>query len=413
MTNDTKDETSADPAPVDNGFTDEPKGDNKKTEELEKAAFVMDAGDGTTSLMKPVKPNLHFRGGISHHNDSEEPLDDDSTESNSTFGALTTSKWQIISNAIFVISSLLYLAMACMVMDTYWAYKDVPRDVYWSDDDATWWNYFVNCTDDGFIPENVTNADDDYTWVEWYNNTAFPEDDNIWLPRIANENAPGIEPYVSKYMILYFWAALGFMITGVIEIVLSRKAPFMVRSLYYMMFIAASFGLVSAILTNKNPLWSNICNCISTNIWALEALLIILQRLTGSSDSDDYGEQNKICGWSIIKWFWVADVSFMFGTFGDAVTSWIYIFEYDNYILGILAIIFAFFWQVCAFVYFAVSIYDWNQYKQYFADLEEFDLGAKALPDTVGVESANLVNKDAGTDNSGSDFPAVVEVDSA
>jgi len=389
--------TTEESAAVGASFNDEPKGNNK-TAELETAAFVADAGDGTASVMKPVKPNIHFRGGLTHDHD-EDPLDDDSTDSNSTYGGFTTTKWQIISASIFVISSVLYLAMACMVMDTYWGYKDVPRAVYNADDDATWWNYFVNCTDDGFIPENVTNADDDYTWMNWYNTSAFPEDDNIWLPRIANEDAPFPEPYVSKYMILYFWAAFGFMITGVIEIVLSRKAPCAVRSLYWMMFIAASFGLASAILTNKSPLWSNICNCISVNLWALEAFFIIVQKLTGSSDADDYSEENKICRYSIVKWFWIADISFLIGTFGDAVTSWWYIFEYDNHVLGISAIIFAFFWLVCALVYIAIAIYDWQQYKQYVAELEEFELEQKNLPGTTAA-AVNLIGKE--TENSGS-----------
>lgn len=264
-----------------------------------------------------------------------------------------------------MVASLFYLAMACMVMDTYWFYKDVPRHVYFADDDSTWWNYFINCTDDEHIPENVTYADDDYTWMDWYNNTAFAEDDIVWLPRIANADAPGIEAYVSKYMILYFLAALGFMITGAIEIVLSRKAIVWVRVLYYLMFLAAAFGLVSAILTNKSPLWSNITNLLSTNLWALEAIFIVFQRLQGTDEGMMY-EEEKIWGWGIKKWFWVADISFLIGTLGDAITSFFYVFEYDNYKLGISAILFALMWQICAFVYLAVAIYDWKQYRVYF-----------------------------------------------
>lgn len=379
---------------------------------IQEAAPKVETKDETASVMKPVKPNIHFRGGLTHDHDDEDFNDDDSTDSNSTYGGFRTAKWQITSAATFVISSVLYLAMASMLIDYYWETKDIPRAVYNADDDATWWNYFVNCTDDGFIPENVTNADDDYTWMNWYNYSAFPEDDNIWLPKIANQDAPFPEPYVSKYMILYFWAAFGFMVTGVIEICLSRKAPWVVRSLYWMMFIAASFGVVSAILTNKNPLWSNICNCISVNLWALEAFFIIVQKLTGSSDADDYGEENKIFGYSIFKWFWVADISFMIGTFGDAVTSWWYIFEYDNFQLGISAVVFAFFWLVCALVYFAIAIYDYQRYKEYFAELEEFEKEQKLLSNTTTAVNL-LEEKETKTDNSGSDGAAIVECESA
>jgi hypothetical protein len=50
----------------------------------------------------------------------------------------------------------------------------------------------------------------------------------------------------------------------------------------------------------------------------------------------------------------------------DAITSFFYVFEYDNYKLGISAILFALMWQICAFVYLAVAIYDWKQYRVYF-----------------------------------------------
>ena len=292
--------------------------------------------------------------------------------------------------------------MACMVIDKYWWYKDVPRSVYWADDNASWWNYFVNCTDDAFMPTNVTNTDDDYSWMYWYNYSAFPEDDIVWVPAIANENAPGYEPYVSKYMILYFWAAFGFLITGLIEIILQRKSSLMIRDLYYLMMLAAISGLILAILTNKSPFWSNVANIISTNLWALEAIFIVLQRIQETLDTSDYDHSQLICGWSIKKWFWVADISFFIGTWGDAITSWIYIFEFDDYIIGILAIIFASMWQICSFDYLAVAIFDWNQFKAYFDLVEEYDqelkqmsaqgeVVDKASPANDGVSSANDV----------------------
>lgn len=347
--------------------------------------FVPDNGEGTASLMKPRKPTRHHRAHDSIYNIDGKPvnktdgLEEESCDTNSTVIEYKEAKWSIVSASIFVFSSLLYLAMACMIMDTYWFYKDVPRFVTHADDDATWWNYFVNCTDDGYIPENVTMADDDYTWMEWYNYSVFPEDDIVWLPKIANENAPGYEPYVSKYMLLYFWAAFGFLVTGVIEIVLARKSSLSIRILYYTMMLAAMFGLASAILTNKSPFWSAICNCASTNLWALEAFAIVSHRLMRSGDHADYDEEDSICNLSITKWLWVADISFLIGTFGDAITSWLYIFSYDNYMLGIGAIIFAFMWQICAFVYLALAIYDWHQFRNYFDISNEYKARIKAM----------------------------------
>jgi len=364
---------------TDDDFRDEPKGDDPKRDEMDDAEFVSDDGEGNASVMKPRRPTRHHRARDSHFDlgdDNEEKEkdneekdkdddDDDDDDEEDAVEQYRHSIYHIFSASVFVFSSLLYLGMACMVMDSYWHYKDVPMSVYHADDDATWWNYFVNCTDDNFLPENVTNADDDYTWYEWYNNSAFPVDDIVWLPRIANEDADGYEPYVSKYMILYFFAAFGFLITGVMEVILAHKY-FWYRMLYYLMIIAAAFGMVSAVLTNKDPFWSNVTSAISVHIWALEAIIIVIQRFRGNSWEDNYDHDEYICGWSIKKWFFVADISFLIGTVGDCVTSYFYILQIDNYKLGISAIIFALGWLICAFVYLAVAIYDHQQYQKYF-----------------------------------------------
>lgn len=393
--------TDADPQ-----FKDEPKGDNPQQEELEDAAFVNDKGDGTASLMKPKKPTRHHRARDSTYNHDGDRVDGDDAlveDYDETMSAFQAQKWHITSAAIFVIASLLYLAMACMIMDTYVHYfkMKVPREVYWADDDATWWTFFINGTDN-YIPDDVNNADDDYSWYQWYNETAFPEDDIVWLPRIANADAPGYEPYVSKYMILYFLAALGFMITGVIEIVLARGYSMMIQILYYIMLLAACFGMVSAILTNKSPLWSNIANCASCNLWALEAIVIVAQRLRGSGEAAEYDEGTKMLCWNIRTWFWIADISFLIGTVGDALTSWIYIFEYDNLYLGVGAMFFALMWQICAFVYFAVSIYDWQQYKIYFENLGEYERELKAVPEVPVKEAATAVETNGITETTAS-----------
>ena len=373
-------------------FNDEPK--NKFEAIVGEAAFVKDDGEGNTSIMKPRKPAFHHRAiNEDEFNRGAKDAKDDDDDDDSTVVEYRNSKWYILSNSIFVLSSTLYVAMACMLMDYYYYYKEVPRAVMNADDDAAWWNYFMNCTDDQFMPENVTNADDDNTWMVWYNETAFFEDDSYyWLPKIANENAEGYEPYVSKYMILYFFAALGFIVTGVIEVILARK-HFWYRMLYYGMIIAASFGFVSAILTNKDPLWSNICSAISVHIWALEAILIFVQRCRGEySDTENYDKQEGFLGLSIRTWFYIADVSFLIGTVGDVGTSYFYIFEYSGIYIGICGIIFAMGWLICALIYLAISIYDHIQFKKYFYELQEHEDGtngkpllATGIPMTIGT----------------------------
>lgn len=401
---------------LENKFNDEPKEGNPQMEELDDAVFVEDKGDGTTTLMKPQKPTLHHRGRDSHFNmdgirvRNKDPLEELDDYDDMSIEDFVATKWYIVANSLFVFSSTLYLAMAVMVIDTYWFYKDTPRHVYWADDDATWWNYFVNCTDDGFLPENVTEADDDYTWMEWYNTSAFASDDHVWLPAIADQDAPFPESYVSKYMILYFFAALGFVFSGIIEAVLTRKSPFWIRCIYYVMILASCFGLVAAILTNKAPEWAAISSCVSVNLWALESIIIVLGRIRGVSEFAEvanYDSTEQILGWSISKWFWVADISFMIGTWGDAITAYFYVFQYDNWMLGISAIIFAFFWLLCAIIYFSFSIYDYFQFKRYMDFVSEYE---KELKDLEGqgivVEKGGLTEKEA-SQNTGSKEPSL------
>jgi len=169
-------------------FRNEPK--DSKDEILGDVTFIADDGEGNASIMKPRKPVVHTWSinnkkkekttGYDDNNDKNLDKDDDYSDDDDddadTLTQFRNSKLHIVSSALFVFSSLLYLGMACMIIDYYRHY----------DDDASWWNYFVNCTDDQFLPKNVTMADDDHTWMVWYNESAFFEDDNVWLPKIAN-----------------------------------------------------------------------------------------------------------------------------------------------------------------------------------------------------------------------------------
>ena len=390
---------------VENKANDEPLEDTPQEEEQQDAAFVQDTGDETATLTKPRKPTVHHRG---HDIDFEnEDFLDEGGEDDLVYSGeeIKYVKLNIASASLFTLSSLLYLAMSCMIIDYYWFYREVPRAVYWADDDSTWWNYFINCTEDGFLPEDVENADDDYTWTEWYNNSAFAEDDIVWLPSIANENAPGIEPYVTKYMMLYFWAALGFVFSGSIDSYLIRQSKLWIRAIYCIMIFAALWGFVSAILTNKSPFWSNICNCVSVNLWALESIVIVMARLRGHEDfmeTEGYDTSDLILGWSIKKWFWVADISFLIGTWGDAISSYWYVFERDNYIVGILAIIFAFFWLLCALIYLGVAIYDYREYKSYMTMEEEYYKEIKEMEIEDGGLVENGTEQDAPHDSDSS-----------
>lgn len=361
----------------------------------EAAIFVPDKGDGTASLMKPQKPTLHRRG----HDILDEDYHDDS------FDEFKAAKLHIVANILFVFSSILYLACGAMVMDTYWWYKDVPRDVYWADDDATWWDYLINGTDDGFIPTDVYNATDDYTWQEWYNGT-FPEDDTVFLAGGNYATAPWPDNYVSEYMIVIFWAGVGYLGYSAIEIFLSRNAPLNVRKLYYIMALAAILGLVSGILTNKAPAASNALNIISTHLWALDAIFIVMARYRGISAADEYDANKLVFGLGFNTWFWISDIAFLIGTGGDAITAWFWTW-YDNYILAILAIIFAAMWLICSFIYLGMSIYDFKQFKSYYNLVDEYEKELEGMPAaaTKGLDKTEKDDTPSSPPSSNEDAP--------
>lgn len=397
-------------------FTDGPK--DYADAGLGDVAFVADDGDGNTSVMKPRKPKVHNMGvntnkikkkrtvsvvdGNNNINADDDSNDDSEySDDNDTLTQYNASKWRIVAGVLFFLGSLVYVGMACMIMDTYWIQKDIPRTVYWADDDDVWWTYFVNGTDDGFVPEEVQNADDDYTWWQWYcgNLTESPWPDNddvkkkngdVWIPKIADEDAPGRESHVSKYMMLYFVASLGYICTSIIEVVLVRKY-FWYMMLYILMLISACFGLCSAILSLKSPDWSRICAFISAQLWAIVALVQLIQRYRGGlNDADDYDNDEKILGYSIRKWFLVADGSFVFGTFGDLICSYLYISKFDNYIIGFVSIIFACGWLVCSIVYLVISIYDYVLYRKYYLYRQNEDKDGfveEPLPETLMINN--------------------------
>ena len=369
MTMDIKDSDPAATTPLapdaENQFNDESPEDGTGN-----AAFANDTGNGTAALMKPRKPITHVRGGHYSIQGGKLDLYDES------LNEFQASKWHIVSELVFTISSILYLTMPLFILPKYEAYRGIPSYVMTADDDATWWNYLLNCTDGP--PENVTNADDDYAWYEWYNETLPVEDDVVFTVG-ENEPAWSTENDVTTYQILYFWAAFGFLITGVIQVVLARRGPFIFRALYYLMMLAAMFGVVSAIIMNKDPMWSNITNCVSVNLWALEALAIIAQRLNLGGMVDESTDVLSIGGIDIKVWIWISDISFMLGTFGDAIVSWFYLFGWDVWGFNIAEIVFAAGWLITALIYLMIAIFDYNQFKSYVGLIEQYEQDVKEL----------------------------------
>ncbi|KAL3903956.1 MAG: hypothetical protein SGARI_005145 [Bacillariaceae sp.] len=167
-------------------------------------------------------------------------------------------KLGIAANVIFVIASAIYVAMEETYLPFYSFYRDVPHEIRESENDDVWWQYY-NETDafPDYLYENVTN---ETAWSEWFNNSFLDEDEelNEFVFQVPNADQKYANPeeeyeaWVSQYMILYSCAAFGFLVTGILEFAIAtRNGHFWGRMLYYVMIVAALFGLASAMIVNK------------------------------------------------------------------------------------------------------------------------------------------------------------------
>ena len=169
----------------------------------------------------------------------------------------TNHNLSLASNVIFVIATAIYVAMEVTMLPYYRFYRDVPYDIRESDNEDVWWQYY-NETD--AFPDYLYNTTDDSVWGEWFNNSFLDEDAvlNEFVFQVPNADKKYADPeesyeaWVSQYMILYFCAAFGFLVTGVLQYTIAtRNDHFWERILYYVMIVAALFGLCSAMIVNK------------------------------------------------------------------------------------------------------------------------------------------------------------------
>mmetsp|Transcript_11008 Transcript_11008/g.26208 ORF Transcript_11008/g.26208 Transcript_11008/m.26208 type:complete len:476 (-) Transcript_11008:686-2113(-) len=330
------------------------------------------------------KPPLPPFEGDDHFNDDD--ADHSSGVSHHDFFA---SKIRVISNVVFVIASAIYVAQEVTILPYYQFYKGVPYHIRETEDDDVWWQYY-NDTD--AFPDYLYNSTDDYTWMEWYNNSFLDEDEelNEFIFQVPNADSKYENPdeeyatWVSQYMILYFCAALGFLVTGVLELYVARR--FWSKILYGVMILAALFGIVSSLFVNKDPYISEVLNAVSVHLFALEAVAIIILRFRSlkrmemevmareseqskkgkKTQSSDWIESSTCLGLPVIAWLGLGDISFFIGTSGDVVLSYFYIFENDYYEHAIAAIVTSVFWLLAALLYLGVASFNLRRTKLRF-----------------------------------------------
>lgn len=174
-----------------------------------------------------------------------------------------------------------------------------------------------------YIPSDVLAADDGDAWVEW-----GYQDDFVFQTPIS-------KTWISEYTMVYFSAALGFVLAGCVDF-------YQWRDLFgILMILAASFGLASACYGDSNASLSTQLNVVSVHLWLLDALTVIVcQRM-------------HLLGCKKI-WFRMASVIFVIGTLLDAVLSWFYLLRNPNRVgipVAISGMIAASFWMVAATIY--------------------------------------------------------------
>jgi hypothetical protein len=174
------------------------------------------------------------------------------------------------------------------------------------------------------MPSNITDYTDDYTW-NYYGWT----DDYVF-------QTPNKGTYVSKYQIVYSAAAFLFIFVGVLDCFLRA------RLLATWFILAGSFGFASAAVLESNERLSNIFNCVSVQLFCVEAFTLL------------FGRDEEGC---IKRWLRVGDLFFVCGTCIDVALSYIYLFGTPNIALTRLGIFSASCWLTCSIMYLSGTLY--------------------------------------------------------
>ena len=223
---------------------------------------------------------------------SETPAEQDGVKSGSFDFVLLVS-----SNIFFLMGSVLYLWLTAIGLD--WAVdtKDIPGHLLEADDDWTWYSLGLG---------------DDYV---------FTTRNDVW---------------VSKAMILYFCAALCFVMTGVLDFV---RHPGILAATF---ISAGLFGILSALFLEKNEHLSSVFNLVSVHLFFVEALQLLRFH-------------NSVRG--LKHWLRLADTMFVVATFTDVIISYIVVYGDFTIALASTGIASACLWLSCAIIYLGTTIY--------------------------------------------------------
>jgi hypothetical protein len=204
-------------------------------------------------------------------------------------------RFTMASNIWFMIASGLYLWLAIITFQYYDALKGVPAWLLTVDDDYSWYGYI----------------EDDYLF----------QAGSTWI---------------SRYTIIYCVAALGYVMTGILDFC---RQPGLDGIAF---ILAGGFGLASAICTDVNPWLAIVFNAVSVHLFMLEAIALLCRR-------------SFFGGLEI--WLRISDSFFLIGSLIDVAISYTFIFNVFNATLAVLGIVGSCLWVCTSLIYVGSTFY--------------------------------------------------------
>jgi hypothetical protein len=191
---------------------------------------------------------------------------------------------------------------------------------------------------------------------------------NTLAPAGANEDddyylfATKSGVWVSRYQIVYFVAALCFVLSGGLDFI---HKPWWILSLIFI--LAGICGLVSAMLVEEYEYLSEVFNSISVHLFMVEAVGLFLHHrhaeiLAKDGATATWPKQQQVlmsrlhC---LVRW---GDVSFITGTCMDVILSYSYVRGTGETIpISIVGVVSANLWLLCSLIYLmATCITEWQ-----------------------------------------------------
>lgn len=221
--------------------------------------------------------------------------DDNKTAAKHDGSEVRYYRFTMASYIWFMIASVLYLWLAIITFQYYDALKGVPAWLFTVDDDYSWYGYI----------------EDDYVF----------QAGSTW---------------VSRYTIVYCVAALGYVITGLLDFIRSPGIDGIA------FILAGGFGLASAICTDVNPYLATVFNAVSVHLFMLEAIALLCRR-------SFFG--------GLEVWLRISDSFFLIGSLIDVAISYTFIFDVFNTTLAVLGIVAACLWVCTSLIYIGSTYY--------------------------------------------------------